>query len=89
MSSQVTIGHDGALLSWRWLNTCLPMGSAELIPWFTLLACVAFALPIKLSLSQPTSLLPFTLLILSPIPLWEGVSEQLRGAYLLAGVKLQ
>jgi len=26
-SSEVTITHDGALLSWK--NTCLPMGSRE------------------------------------------------------------
>jgi len=25
LSSQVTIMHDEALLSWRWLDTCLPM----------------------------------------------------------------
>jgi len=29
LSSQVTIVCEGALLSWRWLNTCLPMGSSE------------------------------------------------------------
>jgi len=28
LSSQVTVMHDGALLSCRWLNTCLPMGSS-------------------------------------------------------------
>ena len=28
---------DGAPLSWRWLNTCLPMGSREWIPCFALL----------------------------------------------------
>jgi len=60
--------RDGALLSWRWLNTCLPMGSSEHIPHFALLACVALAFHIKLSLSQPTSFLTFTLLIRSPIP---------------------
>jgi len=27
--SQVTITPDGLLLSWRWLNTCLAMGSSE------------------------------------------------------------
>ena len=59
-----------SLASWRWLNTCLPMGSSEWIPYFALLACTAFALPIKLFLSQPTSFLTFTLLILSPIPPW-------------------
>ena len=69
LSSQVTVMCDGALLSRRWLNTCLPMGSGEWIPCFALLACAAFALPIKLSLSQPTSFLTCTLPILSPIPL--------------------
>jgi len=29
LSSQVTITRDGALLSWRWLNICLPVGSSE------------------------------------------------------------
>jgi len=29
LSSQVTIRCDGAFLSWRWLNTCLPTGSGE------------------------------------------------------------
>ena len=32
-------------------------------------SCESFALPIKLSLCQPTSFLTFTLLILSPVPL--------------------
>lgn len=26
---RVTVTHDGALLSWEWLNTCLPMESGE------------------------------------------------------------
>ena len=60
LSSQVTVTRDGALLSWGWLNTCLPMGSGEWIPCFALLACMSFALPIKLSLSQPMSFLTFT-----------------------------
>jgi len=29
LSSQVTITYDGALLSWRWLNTGLTMGNSE------------------------------------------------------------
>ena len=58
---------DGALLSSGWLSTRLPMGRREGIPWFALLVCVAFALPIKLSLFQIMSFLSF--LILSPIPL--------------------
>ena len=69
LSSQVTVTRDGALLSWGRLNTCLLMGSGEWIPCFALLACTAFALPIKLSLSQSMSFLTFfTLPILSPIP---------------------
>jgi len=28
---------DGALLSWRWLHTCLTMGSSEQIPCFAFL----------------------------------------------------
>jgi len=78
--SQVTITHDGALLSWRWLNTCLPMGSKEWIPCCALLAGMAFALPINLPLSQPMSFLTFTLPILSPHPTMGGVSKRL-GAY--------
>ena len=64
LSSQVTTMGDGALLSWR----CLPVGSGELIPCFDLLVHAASALPVKLALSQPTSFLTFTLLILSSIP---------------------
>jgi len=44
---------------------------------------MAFALPVKLSLSQPTSFLTFTL----PLFTMEGVSRWLCGAWLLAGVK--
>jgi len=40
------------LLYWQWLNICLPKWSSELIPYFALLAHRAFALPIKLTLSQ-------------------------------------
>jgi len=59
------------------------MGSSELIAYFALLPCTAFALPVKLSLSQPTSFLTFTLLILSPIPRWG--SEQVVVWWLVAG----
>lgn len=63
-SSQVTITRAEALLSW---------GMAEhgkhSIPCSALIACVAFAFPIELSLSQPISFLSFALLTLSPIPL--------------------
>jgi len=43
---------EGALQSWRWLNTCLLMGSSELIACFALLAHASSALPIQLSLSH-------------------------------------
>jgi len=57
------------------------MGSSELIPCFALLAHMAFALPIKISLSQAMSFLTFTL----QIPTGEGGSEWLGGAELSAG----
>ena len=77
-----------SLASWRWLNTCLPMGSSEWIPYFALLVCAAFVFAIKLSLYQPTSFHTFTLLIFSPILLW-GVSKWLCGAVLSTGAKPQ
>lgn len=52
---------DADLLSWRWLNTCLSLGSKRIC--FALLVCTGFALCIKFSLSQPKTLLIFTLLI--------------------------
>ena len=64
--------HYRALLSWRWLNTCLPMRSGEWIPYLALLVHAAFALPIKQSLYQHTSFLTFALLIVPPIPPWGG-----------------
>lgn len=51
LSSQETIINGGALLCRGWLNTCLPGGSGERIPYFTLLAHTASALPIELSVS--------------------------------------
>jgi len=48
LSSPVTVMRDGALLLWRWLNACLPYGKH----WMnSLLACMAFALPIKFFIS--------------------------------------
>lgn len=63
LSSQVTIMHDRALLSWKWLNICLLIGNSELIPHF---ACHAHA-AIKVSLSQPTSFPTNTFPLLFPI----------------------
>jgi len=76
VSLEVSITRDGALFSWRWLNFCLLMGSSEWIPCFALLVRMAFALPVKLPLSQEAS--HFLLLILSPVR--GGVSERLCGA---------
>ena len=42
-SSQVNFMSDGDLLSWKWLNTCLPMRSSNGIPYFALLAHAAFS----------------------------------------------
>lgn len=53
------------------LKTCLTMGSSKLIPHFALLEYEAFALTIKLYLSQPVTFLTFTHLILFLILLWE------------------
>lgn len=79
--------HDGALFSWKWLYICLMKGGSEQIPYFILIALTIFALPIKLSLSQPTSFITFTFLILSPSHMGR-VSKQLCGAKLPARVKL-
>lgn len=57
---------DGAISCWEWLNTCLTTGSGEFTLCFALLTRTAFAFPIKLSFSPPTSVLPLTLSI--PIP---------------------
>jgi len=77
-----------ARLSWGQLDTCLPMGSSERIPHFALLARTDIATLVKLSLSEPTSFLTFTLPILTPSRR-EGACKRLRGAELPAGVKLQ
>ena len=71
-----------ALLSWKYLNTCLLMGSSRWITCFPLLVLAAFALLRKLSLPQPMSSHTFTFLILSPIP--SGESEQAAVRYLAA-----
>lgn len=62
---------------------CLPMGSRKLIPYFALLLCVAFVLPVKLSSSQLPDSLACTHLILSPICLCR--SERVAAWGLAAG----
>lgn len=49
--------------------------------------CVAFDLPVKVPLSQPTSFLTFVLLILCPIALGESERAAAWRAQLLVGVK--
>jgi len=71
LSSQVTCMSVEAPLSWAWLKICMLRGSSEWICYFTLLVWVAFALPVKLSLSQLMSFCSFTLPLLSSI-LLEG-----------------
>jgi len=67
LSSQVAVTCDGALLSRKRLNTCLTMGSSEYILYFALIAHIAFALPVKLSLTPPTSFLTSALLFPTPL----------------------
>ena len=85
--SQVTMTLDGTLLCWRRLNTSLPISSSEWIPYFASLAHAAFATPLQVHLSQFTTFLTFTLLILSLCTAGGRVSKQLHGAKLPVGVK--
>lgn len=55
MSSQGTITWDMVLLSWGQLNTACPCEN-KFLSW---LVHAVFALPIELSLAQPTSFFPF------------------------------
>lgn len=71
-SSQVTVTHDKAQLSWEWFNTCLPMGNSQWIPCLASLVCMIFAFFIKLCSSQPTSFLTVYSLNVSPITSREG-----------------
>lgn len=71
----------GAQHSWVWLSTFLPIGSSEWTP------CYLCALPNEVSLSHEFShFYPPNFL---PSPAGWGVSEQLRGAWLLAEIKSQ
>lgn len=66
LSSEVTVMHDGTLLSWRWLITCLPLGRVK--EFFVLFRLyVSFALPIKLLFYQPIRFFTSILLIFSLI----------------------
>lgn len=69
----------GPLLSVRWLDTCLPLGSGEWMPCLALLVCTALAFPITLSLSQCIHFLTFTLLFLFPTPPGRHKSVTMKG----------
>lgn len=69
-SFQVAVMCDGPQLSWKLLNICLPMGSDEWIPCFALLTFVAFALSIKLSLSQSIRFLHLLFWLSPPSHCW-------------------
>lgn len=71
---------DEVLFSLGWQESCLPMGSGGWVPlWFCL--SVAFALPMKLVVSQPMSFLIFPVLSLIP----PGGSEWTAECCLTAG----
>lgn len=67
LSSQVTSASDEPLHFWRWLNTCLPLGSNILLPFLALPVYAALPFPVKLPLCQPVSSPSSTLPILSPV----------------------
>ena len=68
------------LLSLKWLNICLPVGSSEWIPDFALLAYAALALPSKIPLPQPNTRVTVLLLCkFYPLSHWGLVSEWLCG----------
>lgn len=75
LSSQVAATCDRALLSWEWLNTCLPLRSGKWsLVFLYLLNCLYL---------NPPVLSYFTLLILSHILHRDG--EQMAAWYVIAG----
>lgn len=61
---------DRALLSWRYMNTCLAVGSSDRIPCFALHLCMSFAFLLNCLISNHEfSLSPFSL---SPQACWWG-----------------
>ena len=80
LSSQVSVTHDGALLCWRWLNTCLLMGSSEWIHCFSLFVCaqlLLYLLNCPYLILRVFSPLPFHF---SPLSHRGEVDERLYGA---------
>lgn len=77
-----------ALFSWRWVTTCLTMGSSEYIPYFALPLSAAFGLLIKPSSSQTQVFLLLSSLF-SRLSYCRLLSELLCGAQLPARVNTQ
>ena len=79
LSAQVTVTCDGALLSWRWLDTCLPW---EVLNEFLGLLCLCAWLLLYLLNCLYLNPWVFSLLCFqfSPPSHWGEVSEQLCGA---------
>lgn len=73
----LAITCEEALLSCRWLSTCLPMGSSG-FPYFSLPVHEAFAFLVN-SLYLNTQVFLFTLLIPLHIPLGESEQEAVWG----------
>lgn len=72
---------------YRWLNTCLHLRSSKLIPYFALLLCAAFALPVKSIFISVHGFSHFYLSSSLPHAIDGGVSEQLCVPELLPGLK--
>lgn len=77
---------DGALFSQRLLNTWLTLGSGDLIP--CCFACLHnFCFPYLIAFIWIQEFSSLSLSDSLPNPADGGVSEELRGAWLLLGVK--
>ena len=74
-SSQATITSAEVLLSRKWLDICLLMGSTELIPLFDLLVRAAFAVPLNCYYLDPQIFAPSFFLL--PTLRKKGASERL------------
>lgn len=58
LSSQVSVMHKKAMITWNFQNIWLPMGSNKLVPYFDVPVCAASALPVTV-LILTTSFLAF------------------------------
>lgn len=88
LSSHITIRCDGAVLCWRWLNGCLPMGRCKLTPCLIILyVWILFFQLNCLHLTPPV----FHLLSarFSPWSCWWGSEWAAVGGLAAVGVKAQ